>query len=188
MENYLLDKAYHFFPKDTLGFDETYMEKIEIERLNKHLKSSINGEYEEWKKIISNFNKNVKYKAIDYTNFLLKQPSLHFKIMIENDGQFLKTFNLYSSLVIPYYYFSEKVYDKVEKCYIGKEIINNINSLDNELISVVNEIEIKLKKKQIDEKYLTLKIPNISFEEIKEGNFTAMNAFFNPKDKYHEID
>lgn len=184
MKEYLLDKAYYFFPQCLNGFDHAYMEKIEVERLNSCLKSSIDNEYEKWNEIIHNFNIKAENKAIDYTNFLIKQPSLHFKIMIENDDRFIKTFNLYSSLIIPYYYFSEKVFDSMEKCYISMEILNNINSLDNQLVELIFELEKKLEKKQIDEKFLMVKIPNISFEEIHEGNFTVKNAFFNPNDKY----
>ena len=182
MEEYLIKTANYFFPQNVDGFDEKYLEKIEIQRLNKHLTDSINQEYGKWLQIIANFN-DVNYTAIDYTNFLLSQPSLHLKIVIENDSRFVKTFNLFSSLVIPYYYFSEKVYDNLEKCYFGREIINKVDCLDIRLLSIVHEVAGKLNKKQIDEKYLIVQIPNISFEEIEIGNFTVMNAFFNPKQK-----
>ena len=181
MKDYLLNKAYYFFPKNIFGLDDNYMQQAEIKKLNIHIKKAIQNEYEIWKEIIREFNSNSKYIAIDYTNFLLNQPSLHLKIVIENDGRFLKIFNLYSSLVIPYYYFSENKYDNSEKLYVGKEVVNDSNNMDNELTKIIYDLELKFDKKILHEKFLNLKIPNISFETIQEGDFTVMNAFFNSK-------
>jgi hypothetical protein len=181
MREYLLNTAYYFFPKNIIGLDDNYMQQDEIQKLNNHLKKSIENEYKIWKNIIFEFNKNSKYNAIDYTNFLINQPSLHLKIVIKNDGRFLEIFNLYSSLVIPYYYFSENKYDNFEKLYVGKAIVNNQNNRDEELIKIINTIALKFDKQMLQEKYLNLKIPQISFETINEGDFTVMNAFFNHK-------
>lgn len=181
MEKYLLKKAYNFFPKHIYGLDENYMQQIEIEKLKKHLKKNIDKEYHIWCEILDHFRKK-NYNIIDYTNFSLNQPSLHFKIILEKDEKFSKIFNVYSSLIIPYYYYSVKIYDNFQKLFVDIEINKNI--IDPGLIEIVKEIGLKFKKDIIDEKHLYLKIPDISFDNIEEGNFTVMDAFFNPNNRY----
>lgn len=177
MEKYLLNEAYKFFPKKIFGLDEDYVNQIEISRLRKCLELSIDIEYVKWCEILNQFSKK-KYNIIDYTNFLLSQPSLHLKVVLEEDNHFLKTLNIYSSLIIPYYYFSIKISDNIENSNRVVSI-NDFKVLDNELLELINEISKQLNKKVIEKKYLGILIPNISFENIEDGSFTVMNAFFN---------
>lgn len=177
MKNYLFNEAYTFFPKKIFGLDEKYQEQIEIQRLKTQMKFSIDNEYSEWENFINQI-KRKKYDVFDYTNFLLSQPSFHLKISIEKEEQFLKTFNLYSSFVIPYFYYSVNIYDNFDKVNTNISI-NNPKDIDSEIIEFINQFSLQFKKTIIDEKYLNLKIPDISFETVEEGNFTVMNAFFN---------
>lgn len=177
MEEYLLNEAYNFFPKKIFGLDENYMKQNEIERFRNRMKNSLAKDYTKWCELLNNFSKK-KNDIKDCTNFLLNQPSFHLKIIIEKNEKFFKTFDLYTSLIIPYYYYSVKTYDNIEKSF-GDIIINNPSILDNELIEIVNEISLNFKTNIIDEKYLFLRIPDVSFDIIEEGSFTVMNAFFN---------
>jgi hypothetical protein len=181
MEKYLFKKAYNFFPKHIYGLDENYMQQIEIEKLKKHLKKAIDKEYIVWCEILNDVRKK-NYNILDYTNFSLNQPSLHFKIILEKDEHSSKIFSFYSSLIIPYYYYSVGMYDNFQKLFVDIEINKNI--AHPELIEIVKEIGLKFKKDIIDEKHLYIKIPDISFDNIEEGNFTVMDAFFNSNNRY----
>ena len=148
MKKYLFNEAYNFYPTGIHGLDELYNEKPEIKRLINHLTNSIKGEYDIWKNLIFEFNLKKEFQVIDYTNFLISKPCLHFKILLFKDGNYTEVLDLYSSLIIPFYYFS-----------ISKMKDNIILSITkNQVEEIPYEVKKFIEKIKINFFYIFLKI------------------------------
>lgn len=178
MVNDLINIAYRYYPKNLNGFDDTYFTQKSMILLKNEIKNSLENDYPIWLNLISQFNMQSKgFDALDKSNFLISNPSLQLEIIIEKKYNITKVFRCYSSLVIPYFYFVELTYE--ENKLIFENNINDINMLNNEINNFVSQISKSLNKEMFDKKNLDVKIPLISFENIKEGDFSIMNAFFN---------
>lgn len=179
MKDYLLRKAYEFYPIQLNGLDETYMLKDEIVKLKTKLEYSLNAEYSEWQSILKDFHENnPSLSVLDKTNFMLSQPSMAFQIILEKNENSILVFNCYCSLVIPYYYFTVGLNNISDNRY---RILNNNESsvLPIEIQQLLQYVENHFERKLFPKEFLNEIIPNISFEAIDFDKFTYQQAFFN---------
>ncbi len=181
MKDYLLKKAYEFYPIQLNGLDETYMLKDEIVKLKTKLESSLNAEYSEWQVMLKDFHENnPSLSVLDKTNFMLSQPSFVFQIILDKIEGSILVFNCYCSLVIPYYYFTVSLNNISDNAYSILDI-NEISILPIEVQQLLQYIENQFERKLFPQEFLNEIIPNISFEAIEFDRFTYQQAFFNSR-------
>lgn len=117
------------------------------------------------------------FRFNDLTNFQWQDRCYTFQFTKKVDNQHFHL-NVYISILAPYFVFQYFKTQIIENDH--KLIIINKNEFSNDnFISKINGILNKYDFSLLNENLLKTKISNINFDDIKMGQFTYYNAFFN---------